>query len=368
MKTNSVIIGIGANIDSQPYINKLSKILIEKRHNLSYICWSREEEENISVDTKVLHRGTSRNRLALLFHYFLWMSKIFYYLLSTPTNGKLFFLSRLDAAAPAFFLSWFKKIEYIYLDRDAAHMTYHLGLAKPIAKAIEKAIGKRALIHMIPGESRNFTHHKNVRIVENTPHSEEVAFSEKIFLARGGRKDARTTIYINGWLSEMRGMNFILDAARKLPPDIYRIIIAGTPACTAADQLISLNNVEFLGSISNKEALSYYLESDVVLSFYDPSHEINRKAEPNKWYDCALYNVKFITNNGLETSQKFVEAGLCHTTEYGNADSLILLLSEINISKNKQNPFGLKAEPLVTFTPWDKNVSRVIDEACSMIS
>lgn len=363
MEKVAVIVGIGADIEAQPYLNKLSKVLCGKGYVVEYVFWDRGGggvKRSFDVKFTRLYKGFSRVKLHLLLHYICWSFCILKYFLTSPTKHKLYFLSRLDAAAPAFFVSLFKSINYVYLDRDAAHMTYKLGFLKPVFRFFEATIGRRALIHMIPGESRNFTFCKNVRVVENTPSSEELATANDLFLKRGGRKDFRKTIYINGWLSEMRGMKFILDVARKLSSEQYRIIVAGQPGCADADALIELSNIEYLGVVSNGEALSYYKESDLVLSFYDPIYEINQKAEPNKWYDCVFFGVKFITNKGLDTTRYFYEKNMCLMIEYGDSNELFSVLMDFQHRPSVARAFT--SERCTSFLPWDSKVSLIIDE------
>ncbi|MNF42837.1 hypothetical protein D3C84_239050 [compost metagenome] len=366
----AVIVGVGADIGAQPYLNKLSKVLCGKGYIVEYVYWDRGGEGGVKSCSGIkftpLYKGFSRVKLTLLLHYVCWSFLVLKYFLTSSTERKLFFLSRLDAAAPAFFVSFLKGVDYVYLDRDAAHMTYKLGFLKPLFRLFETAIGKRALVHMIPGESRNFTGYKNVRIVENTPSSEELSAAQSLFLERGGRKDFRKTIYINGWLSEMRGMKFILDVVRRLSPEQFRVIIAGRPGCADADVLIKLPNIEYLGVVSNDEALSYYKESDLVLSFYDPTYEINRKAEPNKWYDCVYFGVKFITNKGLDTAQFFYKKNICLLIEYGDSNELFSALMDFKHRPSVAQDFT--AEGCENFFPWDSKVSSIIDECEQKIS
>lgn len=370
MEKSAVIVGIGADIKAQPYLNKLSKVLCGKGYEVEYVFWDRGESNDVKnvpgVKFHRIYKGFSHHKFTLLVHYFFWVCCVFKYFLTCMVAQKLFFLSRLDAAGPAFLVSFLRKIDYVYLDRDAAHMTYRLGVLKPVFRFFEMAVGKHAMIHLVPGESRNFTGFENVRIVENTPASEELAIAHELFLKRGGRKDFRKTIYINGWLSEMRGVKFILEAVKNLSPEQFRIIVAGQPGCGDADALVRLPGVEYLGVVSNGEALSYYKESDLVLSFYDPCYEINRKAEPNKWYDCAFFGVKFITNRGLYTSRYFYERDMCVLVGYGNSTELFSALTDYNFHPlDARDPcLGMCAD----FLPWDSKVSLIIDECEQKVS
>ncbi|MDH4562754.1 hypothetical protein [Pseudomonas sp. BN411] len=369
MDKSAVIVGVGADIGAQPYLNKLSKVLYGKGYVVEYVYWDRGGEPVKSfpgIKFTRLYKGEGRVKFALLFHYICWSFLVLKYFLVSSTTHKLFFLSRLDAAAPAFFVSFFKRVDYIYLDRDAAHMTYKLGLFKPVFRFLEAQIGRRALVHMVPGESRNFTGYKNVRVVENTPSSEELSAAHDLFLKRGGRLDLRKTIYINGWLSEMRGMRFILDVVSKLSPEQFRVIVAGRPGCADADALIELPNIEYLGVVPNAEALSYYKESDLVLSFYDPAYEINRKAEPNKWYDCVCFGVRFVTNRGLDTAKFFYEKNICLLVDYGNSNELFSTLMDFDNCPAVAQIFV--SEVRADFLPWDSKVSSIIDECEQLIS
>ncbi|MCY1225244.1 hypothetical protein D9M72_374340 [compost metagenome] len=360
IKKSAVIIGIGAEIQAQPYLNKLSRVLLEKGFAVEYVCWSRGGSAVLAdgLTARVLYKSQPLSKAGFIFSYIIWMLRLFFYFAFAAKKDAIYFASRIDAAAPLSFVSMFKSLGYVYLDRDAAHMSYRLGRMRGVVRKIEELVGKRALIHLVPGEGRDFTKSSNVRVVENAPLSSEIIAAKKLFEKRGEKIDARTTIYINGWLAPTRGVEFMSEAVKMLSVEKFRILVAGRPACADAESLISLPNVEYLGILSNAEALSYYLESDVVLSFYDPRIEVNRQAEPNKWFDCAVFGVRFVSNFEIETAARFIDLNYCRLVEYGDVQGLLRVLEGYD---RKRADLDWKIEGM-KIIPWDMRVGQVIDE------
>lgn len=351
------IVAIGRNLQSYPYLAKMYDAL-SSLGKTSYLHWDRDIGNN-PLYKWALFSGKPRNKIMLLFFYCLWVSKLFFFFLSKADRNTIYFCSRLDAAFPAYFVGFFGvKIKYIYLDRDAYHMAYKLGVFRPLIKFIETSVASKALRHFIPGESRNFTKLSNVCVIHNTPSFD---FLEKAkVLSEEKKRSIKFTVYINGWLTDTRGSGFILKAVKKLDPEVYNVYVAGPSECEAIDELKELPVVEYLGQISNIEALSYYYLSDVVFSFYDPSIEVNRNAEPNKWYDCAFTGTAFITNNGIATYNLFKKDGYSFLVDYGDAQGLLSLVEVLNLKKTKEllnvNPYYKDLD--MDF--WDYRVKHIV--------
>lgn len=355
------LVAVGENITAYPYLFKLSTILKEEG-DLEYIYWSRTTDKHDTLDDieyNMILAVCPNNKASLLIAYFVWIFKLFTVFLKRPPSERIYFVSRLDAAIAMWSLRFLgKKFKYIYLDRDAYHMTYQLGFFKPFVRWFEASIAKQALYHFIPGKSRDFTKAKNVLTIENTPNRK--IFEEAKELGKSLKKDIRFTIYINGWLVKTRGASAILQAIKTLDPKKFKVLVAGPVQCKPISDLIDLDVVEYLGQLSNTASLSYYFISDLVLSFYDPTIEINRKAEPNKWYDCVFCGVPFLTNSGIETSEPFEKIGLAKTINYNSEEDLIKLLETSQHNREVSN-----IDPAVLINTlgvdyWDEKVRNVI--------
>jgi len=361
---NFTLVAVGSDISSFPYLFKLSSIL-KNLGSLEYVHWDRTTKEQTpdyidDVAYKKLLGFCPSNKLTLLTGYILWFVSLLGYLLFKADPKRLYFVSRLDAAGAIYIASLFRKsFKYVYLDRDAYHMTYKLGIFKGIVKKIESMVAKKSVLHFIPGKSRDFTNDKNVRVIENTPNRE--FFNEAKCNSKHLEKDPKFTIYVNGWLVETRGAELIYNLAKQLDINKFRIIVAGPLQCKAINSLIELPVVTYLGQLSNIESLSYYFISDVVLSFYDPKIEINRKAEPNKWFDCAFTNTPFIANYGIETAQPFLKTGLCHLIKYNDDASLLQLIEQMNANHIQLDRSATKnAVEELNVDFWDEKVRSIV--------
>lgn len=364
------VVGIGGSMKSQPYFAKLEKIIVSMGWPYVYTCWQRSNapdfysRESNNKNINLLYtRGVEGSR-GLIFHYFVWMILLFLHFFRQRGGNRLYIVSRFDAAFPLYVVSMIFPVRYVYLDRDALYLSHNWpDFVARILRSIEARIGMRAVAHIIPGRSRDFTHANNVCVVENSPHSEFIhaASSSRYYSAR---VSGALSVYVNGWLVESRGMDMIEKAARCLSEARapVKFLVAGVLACDAAKRLASLDNVEYFGVLENVDALALYSRADVVLSFYDPSIQINQRAEPNKWLDCAVQKVPFITNNGVLTAEKWLNAGVAFSVDYDGSDELSDLL--IRLYKNRGIlKRAVSGYSLVNIQAWDIAMSKALSKA-----
>ncbi|MFL7020135.1 glycosyltransferase family protein [Vibrio cyclitrophicus] len=207
-------------------------------------------------------------------------------------------------------------------------------------------------MHVIPGPSRNYTESSNVRVVYNTPSSIVVNSSNYAI-----KKDNRFKIYVCGWFNENRGIESIISLLSLLDKDEYVIIAAGNLG-KYYDEFVENEVVDYLGHLTSSDSFSVYKDIDVVLSFYNPSVEINRKAEPNKWYDCVLNNKPFITNTGIETVEPFLSAGLAYTVEYGDYQKIFETIESI---KNRSGS-NYSEKNMLDIKFWDVSFTDILEK------
>ena len=141
-------------------------------------------------------------------------------------------------------------------------------------------------------------------------------------------RDDRLTIFVNGWLNWDTGSRIFLNVIshlleRKLS---FRFLIAGMAVCDDAVRLVQSSHVEYLGKLPQSTVLQIYRIVDLVLTYYDPSVQINRYAESNKWGDCIAMRVPFVVNSEVETARKFVLAGAAFSCPYDDSVCLANLL------------------------------------------
>lgn len=368
MHRKIVCIGNGPVMSYTPYMAKLANVLNERGLEVLFITWSREDDITTAVDpsnveVKVLMRIGKKtdSKLKISFLYIFWMFKLFLYFIKCRESH--FICSRFESCFPLFVVSAFKKIRYVYADRDPLHATYKWPfLIKNIIKKVEMMIAKRSVVHLIPGESRRYTNYENVFVIPNMPTSWAI---EKAYLIYKNRNSPfckeKLIVYINGWLVETRGKKHILNALNDSSiSDFCHFIVAGDLDLDLRDVVELNSNVTYLGRLSNEEALSYYFDTDIVVSLYDPSFEINRKAEPNKWWDCVSTGTVFVTNYGIETVGFFKEYIGFYLIDYFNNRSLSEFLYSVrgNVSGMKR-----KGNSIINLdVSWDSNFNIVLDK------
>ncbi|MEZ9922308.1 hypothetical protein AB4342_19550, partial [Vibrio breoganii] len=90
-----------------------------------------------------------------------------------------------------------------------------------------------------------------------------------------------------------------------------------------AKALSKKEQVLYLGSVSNEDALCAYYASDFVMTYYDPVSKVNRHAESNKWGDAIVTNTAVLVNSEIETAKWLQEYGIAISTPYNDSGKLI---------------------------------------------
>ena len=366
MKSDIVCIGNGPVMSFTPYMAKLALTLDSLGYKTKFITWCRLSDQTTAKDpdSVVVHtiyrRGRSGNTsTSLVFMYLFWMIKLFFYILKS--RDKNYICSRFENCFPVWLASKFRPISYIYADRDALHSTYNWPTPlKFLIKKIETKIALAAQFHLIPGKSRDFTFSDNVRVVPNVPATWIVKTAIALSKNRTKKKE-NFTVYINGWLAPTRGRDQILNviSSAKLKHRVD-FIVAGDMSPDHIDVMKRQKNVTYLGRLSNELALSYYYSSDVVVSLYDPTIEINTKAEPNKWWDCVVTKTPFITNFGISTLPLFeglVEYDVIDYFKHNSLENCLIKRS------NEYECAALESnEDFSGLVLWDIQIRDLLDE------
>ncbi|MCL1044145.1 hypothetical protein L2737_02205 [Shewanella electrodiphila] len=356
-----ICLGNGPVMSFTPYMAKLANVLCELGIATNFVTWVREDDVTTAkdpdnVETTILYKSKeTKVKFILVLKYFLWMIKVF--LFASLSKEKYFICSRFENAFPLFLVSLFKNISYLYADRDNLHSTYKWpSIIKKVIYKIECLVAARAKIHLVPGLSRNFTSLNNVRIISNKPSRSLYNKAKLIFNSRDNNLDESYVVYINGWITKNRGLHQISDAIVSKYSKKVKFLIAGD-ATSMSNELLTLDNVNYLGRLSNEEALSFYFESHLVISLYDPSIKINRLAEPNKWWDCVLSQTPFISNFGVSTVERYNDLVEFHLIDYKTPYSLFEAIEKVSKINRTKKPVKLNC-----FKFWDDEMKDIIME------
>ena len=363
-----VIIGCVPDMSDTVFLSKLAQLIKNMDLSAEFWGWERNLKSTEvtvckdSITKRVLLRGGGEANRHLIFWYPIWMIKIFLttFLYKEELN---YFCVSFDSAMPLAVASLFVKRHFIFANIDNISKNYRWpSLIKTVLEYLERFTARRANIHLIPSESRWSNQDTNIRIVGNTPSWEAVNKARQIARERGYQRQEEFTIYVNGWLTRTRGILTLLNAVKECRETI-KLLVAGVPNCDEAKELINLKNVEYLGLISNAEALAIYYKSHLAFTFYDPSLEINRVAEPNKWGDSIVTGTPFVTNLGVITANKFIKKNACFVIDYEDSMELAKIFNSLSVDREKWREVQKNLESFEVVY-WDKNMHKILEEFC----
>lgn len=361
-----VIVVQQMTLNERPRIRKLCELLREK--GLSFEIWKFGDDHGSAPDdyvVKNLMNASWRNSNAVI-RYLVWMLRVFVRAAQCRTEVRYFAVG-FDSALPIACLLA-PRASLLFDNIDNVSMSYAWPpVIKKLLIKLECWVAARAELHVNPSGRRWRWNDSNLRIVTNTPSWSAVREAQNIASAYSRAKNGRFTIYLNGWLSQTRGIATLLRAIEVLESQSIQVevIVAGRPSCTDAEILLGREYVDYLGMLSNVDALAAYFRADLAYIFYDPALEINRLAESQKWTDCWATGTAFVSNSEIVTLKPFVEANACFTVPYSDADSLASLLRELaeNRSALKERVHRLRE---MKFRYWDEAMSSIIDEWSAM--
>ena len=362
MTMNAVVLAHGNPYQKNPYLAKLSRVLAEAGVPHEFWVWSRDKAKIDEPRVRVLlDFGSWGGGFINVIGYFLWVVILLVRVFSS-SRETVYFCSRFDSALPCAIVASFRRCNFVFLDRDTLSKSYSWpGVIRTLIESMEGFAARRALLHVVPGKSRvkNMALAANLRIVPNTPHSDTIAAARKISAGKR-RSSASLKVLVSGLVSPERGAGMILRAIELVDPAKFEFFCAGRLIGDDAHGIAASLGSNYRGLLSNEQALALTIDSDLVLAFYNPRLEINRLAEPNKWFDCAALGVPFVTNPGIETATPFGNAGGCFFCQYGNGAELATLLVRLYEDRKLLESASAGLQGL-KFEPWNLAMGAVID-------
>jgi glycosyltransferase involved in cell wall biosynthesis len=152
------------------------------------------------------------------------------------------------------------------------------------------------------------------------------------------------TVYAMGNLRDDRGVGLLLDAAAEV--EGCRVIAAGK--CRddrLAARLATSPLVDYRGALTPMQALAACGEADVVLTFYRPGPEINRKAISNKWSDAMMAARPILINTEVEKAAWVTEQRIGYACAY-RRDDLVRTLRQIAADRDEAAARGTRGREL----------------------
>ena len=313
---------------------KISKYLYNsKNSNIFHIGWERIDGEadetalNFEVRKKIILKGGGYGGKLVKLYYFLWMFKVFLYSFQFKKSDIVWALG-FESSFPLLLAS--KIIGFkIYFD-DADRFSMLFSFPKPIKfilQKLEEFTSKNVYKHIIPVIERYNFVSPTFFILQNFPSNSELVSAKEQFLKNSYITD-KIVINVNGWLGDNRGMNVI----NKLCKDEINglsFIVAGKLDSKDAKELVKYKNVQYLGQVSNSQALASYFASDFVFTYYKPNSEINNLAASNKWGDAIMTNIGIIVNEEVKTAKYLKDSEVAIYVPYQNYDFLKTTLEKL---------------------------------------
>jgi len=315
-----------SNLRERVRLSKIISYLIEKKE--PFELWKKHGDEDVYFPIKNLIKNYTDKRK----EYILWIVNLFFVLLKSKNVGRIF-VSGFESAFVVYISTFIVKREYIFDNPDNFYQSKQLpGFLKNILLELERKIIKKSLITLVPDESRIDGYklqREKFEILKNFP--SKIDLNES--LKRVSKQKEKLVIYMNGWLVPTRGLEMISRFIANLRPGLdLKIVIAGKKE--GLDTILTSNYVEYKGVVNAISSLSYYHQSDLILTFYDPKLEINRKASPNKWGDAIITKTIPILNKGIETTGSYFPNGGYFSLEYNNSQELLDLIMSIYHDKS----------------------------------
>jgi glycosyltransferase involved in cell wall biosynthesis len=341
MKTTniiSIVVRISHEND-RVRVSKLINLILSHNINIEIIGLDRSSINSDTSNLKWIGISTRREtnsskKLSILN----WVINLFRYLLSSKSNNERLFLC---VGFESAFVFWLVNIfarnhRFIFDNSDNISELYNFNyFSKKIISFIERNVALSSEVHIVPGRSRWKHDDINLKIVSNRPLKNDLLEARKFAHNSGFHREIRCNkivIYVNGWLVESRGISTLLESMKiiqSIAPGSVHLIVAGRLGCDSAINLIKMDNVEYLGVISNRESLAQYFRCHLAFTFYDPVIPINQIAEPNKWGDCIATHTPFLTNRGIKTAKYFFDNGLCLILSYNDPQALANKILEL---------------------------------------
>lgn len=342
-------------------LRKLVQLLQEMGHPVEFWGWERggeQTEPHPDLTLRILHHGGGYGGKAMLLHYPRWMAKLWWNFLF-KTKGRPLYCLSFDTAVSAAFA--FRK-KFIFDEADNFSMLSNWpGWMRKIFEICENIAAKKSKIHLLPSKFRTKKVRPNDRFLPNMPTRAAVDQAKAMAAERDYQPGEILTVLVTGRLVSDRGIAPILEAYRRIGPEKLHLLVAGRTFAPEAEDLIKEPGVEYLGVVTNEEALALNYRAHLTLTYYDPAIEINRVAEPNKWGDCLATNTPFLVNSEVVTAKEYIDAGACVHVPYNDVDALVALLTRL-----AENPLELQEVKtrLANFSAsaWDDGMRKIIAE------
>lgn len=357
MKKVLVVVPIGS-LFRRPRAYKLCHYLRKKNIDIEHWGWDRvndggREGFDFDIKKKLLLKGGGHSNALNKAMYLLWMMALFLNSFGIKKDTTVWAIG-FESAFPLVLASKLKGFRLIFDDADRFSMVFNFPIGvKRIVEFFERMSSRLASLHVIPNRKRyDFDSDKFIEI-KNFPAQSDIE-KAKVLEPLYKPEHDELTVYVNGLLEAMRGVDTLLEVVRKLDDmgdKRVRFLVAGPLRGEKAERFVALHRVTYLGTVEPAESLSCYLVTDLVFTYYSPCLEINKYAESNKWGDALKMGSGIIVNSEVKTVDFLVEAGCVYRFDYHDVHGLcefLLTVSKESISQ-KEKAARIAGEKYLSF-------------------
>lgn len=318
---------------------RLNKFLIYfKQINVpvKFIGWNRYKTlQNVEDSSVYIYNGGGYGRPLLVFHYQIWMIKVFFYfLLKRNLKSYNIIAINFDSAFPLYLASIIRGYDFIYEVYDQFAISYKFpSCMKNILNWIDSRVMNKARFIIHVDQNRVKTHHHKSIIIENTPYD----------FFKGNKRTYDYTKHkfaVTGLLNENRGLNHIINFAKEHTNIEFLFVGSLIDVNDEQVKLIhALPNIEIHEFMPQNKLFEFMIDCCGIFSLYNPIIEINLLAASNKVYDAMMLGIPVITNSEVINSKFIKENNIGVIVNYEYDDSWEQLASndfiETAISKGK---------------------------------
>jgi hypothetical protein len=347
-------------------MNKLTALFGEIGARVEFWYWNRDgrpfSNPAVHIHGQEIFSGGGYANKGLIIYYLVFILKVFWLALRFG-QGRHFYCLGFATALPVAVAARLSRIRYLYDNNDNISKSHAWpGLLRSVLEFCERFIAAGATLHVVPSMSRWHASDQNLRVIPNVPTTGAVRAAKELIAARGLERGQTLTVYINGLLTGERGLEPLFRTFAEWDGTVpVKVLMAGRILSESARQLSELPFVEYLGVLSNEEALAHYAQAHLTVTFYDPAIEINRLAEPNKWGDCVVMGVPFLVNAEVETARSYLERGACLTVPYHDVSALRALLYRLVKDRSELEQVEVALRGL-GWKPWEEYMQAVLGE------
>jgi glycosyltransferase involved in cell wall biosynthesis len=157
----------------------------------------------------------------------------------------------------------------------------------------------------------------------------------------------RSIVRINfsGYLSRIRGAEFLCDAI-KATPQAELDIVGGTNEDDVRALVSSMERVVSHGRVSHAEAMEKMRDADVVALLYDPGIRANRYAAPNKFYEAMMLGRPVLVSEGTPMAVWVRQSDCGYVVPYGDVGGLCAIFRRVAENREEWHAKSRRAREL----------------------